>query len=76
MLASWLGKKPALAYTDPDGYQYDETDEWWKVACEPLPCFEALAWPGYGTAIIEDVIDGNPNYGGRQPRSSPTSSGN
>lgn len=60
MLASWLGRKPALVYTDPDGYEYNETDEWWKVACEPLPCFEALAWPGYGTAIIEDVIDGKP----------------
>lgn len=59
-LASWLGRKPALVYTDPDGYRYDETDEWWKVACEPLPCFEALAWPGYGTAILDDVIDGKP----------------
>lgn len=57
-LASWMGRKPALVYTDPDGYQYDETDLWWKQACEALPCFSALKWPDYDTAVIEDVIDG------------------
>jgi hypothetical protein len=28
--------------------------------CAAFPCFEALQWPGYATAIIDDVIDGVP----------------
>ena len=53
-------RKPARAYTDPDGYRYDETADWWKDSCAVLPCFETLAWPDYATGIVEDIIDGHP----------------
>jgi hypothetical protein len=44
--------------TDSRGYRYDETSPAWEKACEALPCFAALAWPGYRTAIVERKING------------------
>ena len=39
-------------------YQYDETSEEWKNACLPLPCFTAVQFPGYATAVIPGTING------------------
>jgi hypothetical protein len=52
--------KPAIRYTGEGGYSYDETAEKWKAMCAAFPCFTALQWPGYATAVIDDVIDGVP----------------
>jgi len=49
-----------IRYADERGYEYCETAEDWKTACLPLPCFTAVQWPDYATAVIEDVIDGQP----------------
>jgi hypothetical protein len=51
---------PTIQYVGEGGYSYNETAEKWKQMCAAFPCFEALQWPGYATAIIEDVIDGEP----------------
>jgi hypothetical protein len=41
------------------GYQYTECAWWWKQFCAALPCFKQIGWPGYETAIIDNVtIDG------------------
>jgi hypothetical protein len=50
---------PTIRYSDPAGYGYNETSESWKALCNSLPCFAALQWPGYATAVIDDVIDGH-----------------
>ena len=49
-----------IRYSDERGYDYCETADDWKTACLALPCFTAVQWPDYGTAVIEDVIDGQP----------------
>ncbi|MEO6392415.1 MAG: hypothetical protein ABIP75_11225 [Pyrinomonadaceae bacterium] len=51
---------PSTNFTDANGYEYVETADWWKKACETLPCFSLIRWPDYSTKVIEDVIDGNP----------------
>jgi hypothetical protein len=51
---------PTTEFFDADGYRYIETSMEWRLACAPLPCFAALWWPGYGTTVIEDTIDGRP----------------
>lgn len=51
---------PTIRTEDERGYSYVETSERWKLLCQGLPCFTALQWPGYATAVIEDVIDGEP----------------
>ncbi|MEV6634863.1 hypothetical protein AB0M54_29355 [Actinoplanes sp. NPDC051470] len=51
---------PTLRTEDGHGYSYVETSERWKLLCQGLPCFTALQWPGYSTAVIEDVVDGTP----------------
>lgn len=52
--------KPVIVYKDDRGYQYNETSVEWKQACSVLPCFKEVKWPDYGTAVIEDTIDGKP----------------
>jgi hypothetical protein len=49
-----------IQYTDARGYGFVETSERWKELCSGLPCFLALQWPGYATAIVEDTINGQP----------------
>jgi hypothetical protein len=51
---------PTVAARDGAGFGYVETSERWKLACRVLPCFTALRWPGYATAVVEDTIDGEP----------------
>jgi hypothetical protein len=51
---------PTIGSQDRDGYHYVETSERWKQLCAVLPSFLALRWPGYATALVEDVIDGEP----------------
>jgi hypothetical protein len=48
---------PTIEYRQ-GGFTYDETSEKWKDFCSAFPCFIQLQWPGYATAIVEDVIDG------------------
>jgi len=49
---------PTIRYVGEGGYSYNETSESWKQMCTAFPCFLALQWPGYATAIVEDVING------------------
>jgi hypothetical protein len=49
---------PTIEIVDANGYSYVETSESWKVLCSQLPCFSALHWPGYATAVIDDEVDG------------------
>jgi len=51
---------PTLQETDHRGYEFVETADWWKVACEPLPSFAEVWWPDYSTKVIEETIDGQP----------------
>jgi hypothetical protein len=51
---------PTIAASDALGFGFVETSEAWKRACAILPCFTALQWPGYATAVVEDSIDGEP----------------
>jgi hypothetical protein len=51
---------PTIRYVGEGGYGYDETSEGWKQMCEAFPCFAAIEWPGYATAVIEDVLDQTP----------------
>ncbi len=44
--------------TDARGYHFDGTSPGWDKACESLPCFENLAWPGYRTEVIERQVRG------------------
>jgi hypothetical protein len=53
-------RAPTIRYVAEGGYSYNETSESWKEMCEAFPCFLALQWPGYGSVIVEDVIDGMP----------------
>lgn len=53
---------PTFGYTDANGYEYVETSEWWKDMCSIFPCFAAIHWPDYDTAIVEDTIDGQPIF--------------
>ncbi len=55
---SW--DSPTIAARDGQGFGYVETSEAWKKACLLLPCFTALQWPGYATAVVEDSIGGEP----------------
>ncbi|HEX5071548.1 MAG TPA: hypothetical protein VFV78_15135 [Vicinamibacterales bacterium] len=54
-----LTQAPAINYNEGN-YRFDETSEPWKVMCRALPCFAALHWPDYSTAVVEDRIDGHP----------------
>ena len=49
-----------IAYQEPTGYKYVETSDALKEAASGLPCFLALQWPGYSSAIVEDTINGKP----------------
>jgi hypothetical protein len=51
---------PTVNSVDENGYEYVETADWWKKACETLPCFSAIWWPDYSTKVVEDTIDGEP----------------
>lgn len=51
---------PVVRYRASDDHMVNETSESWKVLCGGLPCSLALQWPGYSTAIVEDVIAGEP----------------
>ena len=51
---------PVVKSVDANGYEYDETADWWKEACESLPCFKGIEWPDYEDGVVEDVIDGHP----------------
>jgi hypothetical protein len=51
---------PTVRYFDNRGYEFDETAEGWKQKCMAFPCFAGLAWPGYATHVVDDVIDGEP----------------
>jgi hypothetical protein len=51
---------PTIAYSDARGYGYVETSESWKQLCQGLPCFAALAWPGYSTKVFETTLKGQP----------------
>jgi hypothetical protein len=53
-------KDPTVNSVDENGYEYVETADWWKKACETLPCFSLIEWPDYSTKVVEDVIDGKP----------------
>lgn len=50
---------PTIRYRGQNDTMFNETSESWKAMCSVLPCSLALQWPGYSTAIVEDVIDGN-----------------
>src|SRR5205823_2774631 len=50
---------PGIVYSDDRGYEYTENAEWWKQLCLGFPCFTALAWPDYATAVVDHVrMDG------------------
>jgi hypothetical protein len=51
---------PTVRYVAEFHRWYNETSESWKAMCLAFPCFEALQWPGYASAVVEDVIDGQP----------------
>ena len=51
---------PTVVTRDRHGYAYDATSPEWKTLCSALPCFAAMEWPGYATAVFEAVIDGQP----------------
>jgi hypothetical protein len=51
---------PTFETVDEKGYRYIQITPEWQAACYALPCFAALWWPGYGTTVIEDKIDGRP----------------
>jgi len=53
-------RAPTIRYVREGGYSYNETSESWKAMCAAFPCFLALQWPGYASAIVEDVVDGMP----------------
>jgi hypothetical protein len=42
------------------GYQFSETSEYWKMMCQLLPCCLLLQWPGYQTAKVDVVLNGQP----------------
>jgi hypothetical protein len=49
---------PTVTDTDARGYDFVETSNWWKRACEALPSFAGVHWPDYGTKVVHDTIDG------------------
>ena len=50
---------PTKRYVE-NGYDFNETSLEWKEACRNLPCFSAVWWPDYSTAVIEETINGEP----------------
>ena len=50
---------PTKRYVE-NGYEFNETSLEWKEACRNLPCFSAVWWPDYSTAVIEETINGEP----------------
>ena len=49
---------PTVRYRASEDHLVNETSESWKALCSGLPCSLALQWPGYSTAIVNAVIDG------------------
>jgi hypothetical protein len=43
-----------------DGFKFVETSDQWNKACEPLPCFAEMYWPGYATKCISATIANHP----------------
>jgi hypothetical protein len=40
------------------GHAFVETSDEWNRACQPLPCFASIYWPGYATKVIKQKIGG------------------
>ncbi len=55
-----MPESPTRSSTDQHGYRYVENADWWKDMCASLPCFAALKWPDYDTAVIEAEIARQP----------------
>jgi hypothetical protein len=51
---------PVIEYSDARGHKFNETSNFWKTACQGLPCFSGLQWPDYRTIAFDDTIDGTP----------------
>jgi phosphatidylserine/phosphatidylglycerophosphate/cardiolipin synthase-like enzyme len=54
VLTEQLIHMAGIQYTD-GGYEFTETAQWWKQVCAGLPCFLQIGWPGYETAVIDNI---------------------